>query len=309
MLEALLQGNRTARYAGGCGGWALFAGGVGGFTEGDALCATLYAGGVGGFTEGDALCATLYAGGVGGFAEGDAMCATLYAGGCGGSALTAGGVGGAGGDAPCALYAGGRGECVLFARGDALCAALHTGGRGGCALFAGGVLHVPEMLVVPKANRCVLMCILDVVEGRLCSMEVLQVLELMRCVLLCGGAGGDAPDATLLAGGARSAGGDAMRTYLFRAATRHLVHIHHLRRLHQASPAPQIHIGIRSVSEIIPHPTLDARQGQARHLRRDSIQLHANSSVAGGLSDGVIRYAPNYQCDIGNQGCNCDTER
>src|SRR5436189_1029981 len=140
MLEALLQGNRTARYAGDCGGWALFAGGVGGFAEGDALCATLYAGG------------------------------------CGGSALFAGGVGGAGGDAPCALYAGGRGGCVLFARGDVLCAALHTGGRG-CALFAGGVLQVPHMLVVPKAMRCVLMCILDVVEGRLCSIEVLQVLE------------------------------------------------------------------------------------------------------------------------------------
>ncbi len=49
----------------GCGGWDLFAGGVGVAegaegTGGDALCATLYAGGAGG----DALCATLFAGGV-----------------------------------------------------------------------------------------------------------------------------------------------------------------------------------------------------------------------------------------------------
>ena len=37
----------AALYAGGRGGWALFAGGVGD-AGGDALCATLYAGGCGG---------------------------------------------------------------------------------------------------------------------------------------------------------------------------------------------------------------------------------------------------------------------
>ena len=45
-------------YAGGCRGWALFAGGVGGAADaggagGDAMCATLYDRSV----EGDALCA------------------------------------------------------------------------------------------------------------------------------------------------------------------------------------------------------------------------------------------------------------
>jgi len=37
---------RAILYAGGCGGWSLFAGGVGG-GGGDAMCATLLDGGVG----------------------------------------------------------------------------------------------------------------------------------------------------------------------------------------------------------------------------------------------------------------------
>ncbi len=67
---------RATLYAGGCGGWALFAGDAGG-TRGDAL-STLYARGGGGWA--------MFTGGVGGVAGagGDAVCATLYAGGCGG---------------------------------------------------------------------------------------------------------------------------------------------------------------------------------------------------------------------------------
>jgi len=71
----------------------------------------------------------------------------------------------------------------------------------------------------------VLLCMLEAVEGRLCLLEV---LEAMRRVLLCmledvegglcfrevsevsGGAGGDAPCATLFAGGV---GGDALCCY------------------------------------------------------------------------------------------------
>jgi len=33
--------------------------------------------------------------------------------------------------------------------------------------------------------RCVLLCMMEGIEGRLCSLEVLEVLEVMRCVLLC----------------------------------------------------------------------------------------------------------------------------
>ena len=58
-------------YAEGCGGWALFARGVGG-VEGDAPCATSNAGSCGGWA--------LFAGG----ARGDALRAVLYAEVCGG---------------------------------------------------------------------------------------------------------------------------------------------------------------------------------------------------------------------------------
>jgi len=70
----------AALYAGGSGGWAMFAGGVVRCCEvleglkragGDAQCAALYPGGCGG-------CALL-AGGAGG----NALCAALYIGGCG----------------------------------------------------------------------------------------------------------------------------------------------------------------------------------------------------------------------------------
>ena len=41
---------------------------------------------------------------------------------------------------------------------------------------------VPE---VPEVMRCVLRCILEVLDGKLCLLEVLQAPEGMRCVLLC----------------------------------------------------------------------------------------------------------------------------
>ena len=36
---------------------------------------------------------------------------------------------------------------------------------------------------VPEVLRCVLLCMLEAVEGGLCLLEVLE--EVMRCVLLC----------------------------------------------------------------------------------------------------------------------------
>jgi len=87
-----------------------------------------------------------YAGGAGV----DAMCATLYSGGFGGMPLFGGG---AGGDALCALR-------TLEAAKGGLC-----------------------LLEVPEAMRCVLLRILEAAEGRLCLLEVLQVPEVMHCVL------------------------------------------------------------------------------------------------------------------------------
>ena len=105
-----------------------------------------------------AMCAT----GIGSHALHAVLCAALDTGGCGRLALFAGGVGGAGGDAPCAT--------------------LYAGGCGGCALFAGG----------PEEIRCVLLRMLEAVEGRLCLLEVLEVAELMCCVtaMYAGGGGG-----------------------------------------------------------------------------------------------------------------------
>jgi len=55
--------------------------------------------------------------------------------------------------------------------------ALYARGRGGCALFAGDVgrIDAPD---APEVMRCVLLCMLEAVDGRLCSLEV------MRCMLL-----------------------------------------------------------------------------------------------------------------------------
>src|SRR6266480_3677411 len=118
MLE-VLRGDATcaALYAGGCRGWALFAGGAGG----DALCAALHAGGVGG------------AGGAGD----DALRVTLYTRGCGVWTLFAGG---AGGDA---LYAGSceGGLCLLeVLRGVGGYAALYAGDVGGAVGDGGDAL-------------------------------------------------------------------------------------------------------------------------------------------------------------------------
>ncbi len=75
-----------------------------------------------------------------------------------------------------------------------------------------------EVLEVAEVMCCVLLCMLEVVEGRLCLLEVLEVAEVMCCVLLCmleavegaRGGGGDMLYATLLAGGVGGVGGDAM---------------------------------------------------------------------------------------------------
>ena len=45
-------------------------------------------------------------------------------------------------------------------------------------------LEVPEVLEVQEVIRCVLLRILAAVEGRLCLLEELEVLEVMRCGLL-----------------------------------------------------------------------------------------------------------------------------
>jgi len=134
----------------------------------------------------------------------------------------AGGAEGGGGDALCAtLYAKGYGGCAPFAGragdagGVAMCAAQYAGGSGGCALL----LEVPKVPEVPGAIRCVLLRVLEVMEGALCVLELLEVPEVIRCVLLCmledvegvlcllevvgraGRARGDALCATLPAGG------------------------------------------------------------------------------------------------------------
>ena len=44
-----------------------------------------------------------------------------------------------------------------------------------------GELYLPE---VPEVIRCVALCVLEAVEGRLCSLEVLELLDVMRHVLL-----------------------------------------------------------------------------------------------------------------------------
>jgi len=111
----------------------------------------------------------LFAEGVGGArdaggAGGDAPCANLYAGGCGGYALFAGGAAGVG--------------------GDAMCATLYARGCGGYVLF----VEVLDVLEVPETMRCVLLSMLEAVEGTLCLLEVLDALEepdVMHCVLLC----------------------------------------------------------------------------------------------------------------------------
>ena len=74
VLEVMRRVSLWMLDAGGCGGRALFAGGIGD-AVGDAFRATLYARGCGEWT--------LFAGGACD-ARGDALNATLYVGGCGG---------------------------------------------------------------------------------------------------------------------------------------------------------------------------------------------------------------------------------
>jgi len=66
------------------------------------------------------------------------------------------------------------------------------------------VLEVSEAMEV---IRCVLLCMLETAEGRLCLLEALAVLDVMRRVLLyAGGRGGGA----LFARGTEGAGGHAL---------------------------------------------------------------------------------------------------
>ena len=47
------------------------------------------------------------------------------------------------------------------------------------------VLCLQEALEVPEVMRCVLLCMLEAVEGGLCLLEALEVPEVIRCLLLC----------------------------------------------------------------------------------------------------------------------------
>jgi len=116
---------------------------------------------------------------------------------------------------PCLLKnVGGAGD----AGGDALCATLYAGGYGGCVLL-------PE---VPGLIRCLLLRMLEVMEGVFCVLEVmscvqlrmLEVVEVVEVVdgVLCllegvggaAGVGGDSLCASLLGGGVGGTGGDAL---------------------------------------------------------------------------------------------------
>jgi len=41
------------------------------------------------------------------------------------------------------------------------------------------------LLDVPEVMRCMLLCILEAVEGELCLLTALEVLEVMRRVRIC----------------------------------------------------------------------------------------------------------------------------
>ena len=51
---------------------------------------------------------------------------------------------------------------------DALCANLYAGRAGGDALYATLLLELLKVLEVPEVMRCVLLCTLEAVEGGLC---------------------------------------------------------------------------------------------------------------------------------------------
>ncbi len=41
------------------------------------------------------------------------------------------------------------------------------------------------LLEVPETMRCILLSMLEAVDGGLCLLKVLEVPEVMRCVLIC----------------------------------------------------------------------------------------------------------------------------
>src|SRR5205809_933233 len=89
---------------------------------------------------------------------------------------------------------GGCGGWDRFARGDAVHVTLHAGGCGGWARFAGrdggdasGAARGwgrCEVCCSVMVMRRVLLCILEVVEGRIGLLEVMEATEVMRCMLL-----------------------------------------------------------------------------------------------------------------------------
>ena len=46
-----------------------------------------------------------------------------------------------------------------------------------------GVLGLLEVLDMPEVIRCVLLCMQEDMEGVLCLLEMLEMREVMRCVL------------------------------------------------------------------------------------------------------------------------------
>jgi len=64
-----------------------------------------------------------------------------------------------------------------------------AGYAGGDALCASQFVGGAEVLDVPEVMRCVLICLLEILKVMrcvlLCLLEALEVPEAMRCVLLC----------------------------------------------------------------------------------------------------------------------------
>ena len=56
-----------------------------------------------------------------------------------------------------------------------------SSGRALQACRHGGV----KLLEVPEVMRCVLLCMLEAVEGGLCLLEILEAPKVMCCVLFC----------------------------------------------------------------------------------------------------------------------------
>jgi len=67
-------------------------------------------------------------------------------------------------------------RCRRDTRCDTLCATLYAGGCGGYDLF----MEESELSEVLEGIRCVLLCMM---EGRLCMLQVLEVMHRVLCML------------------------------------------------------------------------------------------------------------------------------